>query len=205
MSARVHVWACAHVLVPSVERNVMCAGTSARAAHALTVLLPPPPPLIPTDPLQQSNAGKILGIYPKDWARITAILLTLYVCLGMIYWGLLEAGVHVRGTDWLTLSGRFYGKFIENTQPAVPDHEYDSDTMVRSPVRGRAALPATFAAEALVRKSCVQRAGKRAHACASADMDTRTRPDLCLCRAARDPSRSLRMRLPARPLARSRS
>ena len=144
----------------------------------------PPPPLIPTDPLQQSNAGKILGIYPKDWARITAILLTLYVCLGMIYWGLLEAGVHVRGTDWLTLSGRFYGKFIENTQPAVPDHEYDVTTMVRSPVRDRAALPATLAAEALVGKSCVQRAGKRAHACASADMDMRTRPDLCLRRAA---------------------
>ena len=79
-------------------------------------------------PLKEET--KCLGISATNWARITVGLLFLYVCLGLLYWGLLEAAMDIRGSNYLVLPKRFYGDFIRNTYPAYPKHEFEAASMV---------------------------------------------------------------------------
>jgi hypothetical protein len=55
--------------------------------------------------------GSILGITPKNWGYLFSILMVLYVCLGLYYYGLMTIAVETRGAEYMKLPTRFYGDF----------------------------------------------------------------------------------------------
>uniref|UniRef100_A0A7S0RXA4 Uncharacterized protein n=1 Tax=Pyramimonas obovata TaxID=1411642 RepID=A0A7S0RXA4_9CHLO len=52
-----------------------------------------------------------LGINRRNWSIIVGGLLTLYLCLGLMYYALLSIAIECRGEEYLKMPKEFFGDF----------------------------------------------------------------------------------------------
>ena len=73
----------------------------------------------------KSNAGflekTLWGISYRNWSRIVGKLIVLYVFLGLYFTALLHIGFEVRGTKYMSLPSKYFGKFDKSASHPMID------------------------------------------------------------------------------------
>ncbi|KAK3241546.1 hypothetical protein CYMTET_48702 [Cymbomonas tetramitiformis] len=89
----------------SVAAPAAAASVPAAAAAAAA------PASMPMSKAPAANPDLILGLSKENWGIILGLFAVFYISLAMIYWSVLEIGVTIRGSDYLSLPSNYYGDY----------------------------------------------------------------------------------------------